>query len=240
MKKETVRLDKFLSSNGVVSRRGVSELLSKQQVSINNVRVLDAGVRLIPKEDKVTINGQVVKNSEEYVHIILNKPKGVISTTSDEFNRETVTSLVKDGHRLYPVGRLDEDSTGLILLTNDGSLTHQLTHPRKHVPKVYKVLVSGVVSDKILNLLGSGVRLKEGMTAPAQIKILQRSKETTLLEFILHEGKHRQIRRMCAHVNLEVLELKRISIGPIQLENLQVGEWRYLSEEEINQLKNSN
>lgn len=208
MNKETVRLDKFLANAGIVSRRGVKRLLQSKKVRVNNETVLDAGLRIVSDKDRVAVDGKVLDLQSEYVYIVLNKPKGVVSTVKDEFDRPTVVSLVEDNHRLYPVGRLDEDSIGLVLLTNDGELTHKITHPKKHTSKTYQVLVQGEIAEEQLDKLRNGVELKDGKTAPAEVKVLKQFKKTTLLEIVLYEGRNRQIRRMCAAVEMELWELK--------------------------------
>ena len=228
----TIRLDKFLANAGVLSRRGIKQFLKQQQVTINGKRVTQSGIRLDPQKDTVLINGQKVKKPET-VYFLLNKPMGYISTTSDEQGRENVTELIDTQERIYPVGRLDKDTHGLLLLTNDGELTHQLIHPKYHVPKVYRLIVEGKPHDKQIHLFQTGVMLEDGITLPAPTKIISSNNNQTILEVTLHEGKNRQIRRMCEAVGLELLDLQRISFGPLKLNNLQLGHARKLTKEEI-------
>lgn len=232
-----IRLDKYIANSGIVSRRKVKELIKNGEVLINGEGAKEQGQRIDPEKDKVEVLGKKLKKNANYNYVILNKPLGVLSAAFDPEGRTTVTSLVKSNIRLYPVGRLDADSIGLILLTNDGELTHKLTHPKFHIPKTYEVLVKGKVSEYKLNLLRNGVVLKDGITSKAQVKILEEFKFTTKMELIIYEGRNRQIRRMCGKLELEVLELKRVKIGSIELANLAPGKNRTLSQKEINSLK---
>lgn len=232
-----IRLDKYLANCGISSRRKIRDLVKKGLVLINGQKALESGQRIDPDLDKVVVEGKEVKKGSNFVYYVLNKPLGVVSTTSDENGKETVISLVESPIRLYPVGRLDSDSIGLILLTNDGELTHKLTHPRFHVAKTYEVVVVGKVSKDQIKSLQEGVSLKDGITAPAQVEIIEEFRATTKLKFILNEGKNRQIRRMAGKVDLEVLELKRVGIGEIKIESLGIGESRKLKDKEVESLK---
>ncbi len=234
-----IRINKYLASIGVGSRRQIDKLISKGLVEVNGTRLEELGTKIDPEKDKITIEGEEIQYEDPLTYLVLNKPKGVVSTTSDEMGRESVIDLVESSRRLYPVGRLDQDSEGLILLTNDGELTHKLTHPKFHIEKVYLVEVVGDTSEKILDKLRKGVRLKDGVTAPAKVSVEKNSGKRSILRFIITEGKNRQIRRMCGAVDLEVLSLKRISIGPIELGDLKLGKSRKLTEEEIKQLKST-
>ncbi len=232
-----IRLNKYLANAGVVSRRKVGDLVRKGQVLINGVVASEPGQRVDPEVDQVSVDGKVLPKSSHLVYIALNKPLDVVSTTSDEHGRTAVTDLVESVVKLYPVGRLDSDSIGLILLTNDGELTHKLTHPKYHIDKRYQVMVRGKVTDDQINQLCQGVTLKDGLTAPAEVKVIEEYAHTSKLEFIIHEGKNRQIRRMLAFFNIEVLELKRLAIGEVELGALSPGEYRNLTEDEVNLLK---
>ncbi len=231
----TIRLNKYLAHLGLTSRRSTVEILKKDRVTINGKRAMEPGIRLNPKKDKVLINGKEVK-TPEFIYLILNKPKGVLSTASDELGRKDVVSMVNSQERLYPVGRLDKDSQGLILLTNDGELANKLTHPRYHTAKTYEVLIKGNVSENKLNKLKNGVKLKDGLTSPSKIRVLGTDFNNTLLEMTLFEGKNRQIRRMCSALFLELISLKRVAIGNLKMGNLKVGEFRQLTEKEISLL----
>lgn len=235
--KSTVRLDKYLANSGISSRRNIGELVKKGQILINSQKALESGQRIDADLDKVVVDGIEVKKGSNFVYYVLNKPLGVVSTTSDENGKETVISLVESPIRLYPVGRLDSDSIGLILLTNDGELTHKLTHPKYHVLKTYEVLVVGKVSEYQIKSLREGVSLKDGMTTPAEVETIEEFGVTTKLKFVLHQGRNRQIRRMAGKVGLVVLELKRVGIGEIKLGSLVIGESRKLEEREVRGLK---
>lgn len=232
----TIRLDKFLANAGVLSRRGIKQFLKHEQVTINGRRVTESGIRLDPQKDTVLINGGKV-HKPETVYFLLNKPMGYISTTSDEQGRENVTELIDTHERIYPVGRLDKDTHGLLLLTNDGELTHQLIHPKYHVPKVYRLLIEGQITDRHIKLFQTGIMLEDGITLPAPTKVVSVNNGKTVLEVILHEGRNRQIRRMCEAVGIELLDLQRISFGPLRLGTLKLGDFRKLTKEEIQLLR---
>lgn len=232
----TIRVDKFLANREIAARRNILDVLSKHIITINGKRVKEAGERFDPEKDILLFDGKRLA-TPKYVYIKLHKPKEVISTASDEFGRKTVVSLVASKHRLYPVGRLDQDTTGLLLLTNDGELANRLTHPRYHIPKTYELVIRGKVPDETLAKFSKGVKLEDGKTAPAQARIMQETEKNTVVEVILHEGKKRQIRRMCEVLRLPLLELKRIAIGSLTLGDVKVGEYKNLTEEELVKLK---
>ncbi len=233
---KSIRLDKFLSNAGVLSRRGIKQLLKKEEITVNGKRVKESGIRIVPEKDEVKLNGELIKPSEK-VYFLLNKPKGYISTTSDELDRDNVVSLIDTNERIYPVGRLDKDTHGLMLLTNDGELTHRLIHPKFHIPKTYKLTIEGKVSPQKIKALETGVILSDGITLPAEIKILKENEKETILTLTIHEGRNRQIRRMCETLGLELIDLQRIVFGPFKLEKLKLGESRKLTEKEIKLLK---
>lgn len=231
-----VRLNKFLANSGFTSRRKVSELLNRKAVIVNGEVVLEPGVRINPQKDKILVFGsEVEKPTLKYY--VLNKPKGVISSVSDEHGRKTVVDLLRTRERVYPVGRLDASSTGLILLTNDGELANKLTHPRYEVEKTYEVLVTDRVTDRHLYNLRTGITLKEGKTTPAKVKVLNYQGTKTWIEITIHEGMNHQVKRMFAKLKLNVLELKRVSIGGIALGSLHIGESRELTNQEIATLR---
>ncbi|HLL60826.1 MAG TPA: pseudouridine synthase [Candidatus Nitrosocosmicus sp.] len=235
-KATTIRLDSYLSGQGYASRRKIEEFLKENKVMINGQPGREPGFRINPLRDKILINGQpVYKPQLEYY--ILNKPKNVISTSLDEHSRRTVVSMVPSKERLFPVGRLDAESSGLILLTNDGDLANKLTHPKYHIPKTYEVLILGGIPETKLQKLRTGVRLRDGMTAPADVIIIKHIGDKTFLKITLYEGRNRQIRRMCGLLGLDLIDLKRISIGPIELGNLRPGQSRKLTKQEVDELK---
>lgn len=233
----TIRLDKLLANAGIISRRGVKQFLKTNDVTVAGKRVTESGTR-VSLTDKVLINGQPIKKPG-FVYFLLNKPMGIISTTSDEFGRDTVTSLIDTPYRVYPVGRLDKDTHGLVLLTNDGELTHKLIHPKYHVPKVYRLTIEGHPREEQLNQFCEGVILDDGITLPAPTRIIHKTPETTVLEVTLHEGRNRQIRRMCDAIGLALKDLQRLAFGPLQLATLKKGDYRELTKKEIQSLKDA-
>lgn len=232
-----VYIIKYLANIGVASRRKVQEMIQQGGVVVNNQVVINPALLVDPLKDEILVDGKKIKNQKNLVYIILNKPKGVVSTASDEHDRATVVSLVGSNQRLYPVGRLDQTSSGLILLTNDGDLANKLTHPKFYTPKTYEVLVVGIVSPGQIIRLQTGINLKEGKTAPAEVEILEDLQKKTVLKIVIYEGKNHQVKRMCSMVGLEVLALKRVAIGSIGLGNLKPGEYRELTHKEISLLK---
>jgi 23S rRNA pseudouridine2605 synthase len=237
MSETTVRLNKYLANLGLTSRRNIAELLKIKDVQVNGQKVVEIGVRVDPDKDVITIDGEAIKPDKTLVYFILNKPRGVISTAKDELGRKTVMSFVKTKERVYPVGRLDENTTGLILLTNDGELTNFLTHPKYHAPKTYEVIISDKISESKLNILKKGVFLKEEKTGPAEVDVLEENPKRTVLNITIHEGKNHQIRKMFSKLKLNIVALKRVAIGSLELGNLKIGESRQLTEEEVRELR---
>lgn len=233
---QTIRLDKYLSNRGFTSRRNIKKFLKENTVTIDGNRIRESGFRFNTQTSQILINNKK-PNHSELVYFILHKPLGVISTASDEFGRENVVSLIKTKIRVYPVGRLDKDTSGLIILTNDGELTHKLTHPKYHVPKVYRLLIGGKLTPHQKKMFTQGVMLSDGITNPTQLKIIKESHESSLLEAILHEGRYRQIRRMCEKLGITLLSLERIKFGEITLSGLKTGEYRELTKKEIESLR---
>ncbi len=232
----TQRLNKFLANNGVASRRGIKQFLKSETVTVNGKRVRESGTRIDAEHDDIRINNKKIKKASS-VYFLLNKPKGIISTSSDEYDRTNVTDLIDTPHRIYPVGRLDKDTHGLILLTNDGQLTHKSTHPKFHVPKKYMLTINGNVSEEKMNKLRNGIILSDGITAPALVKLIKQVEKMTYLEMEIYEGRYRQIRRMCQAIFLELVDLRRIQFGPIKIGNLKEGQYRPLTPKEIEQLR---
>lgn len=233
-----MRLQKFIALAGVASRRRAEELIDKGRVKVNGKRVKEMGTKINPETDRVFVDDKEIKLSEERIYIILNKPVGYVTTLSDELDRPKVVDLVKEiKERIYPVGRLDYNTSGLLLLTNDGELTHKITHPSNHVYKIYTCKIGGIITKKEIEKFRSGIDIGGYVTAPAQIEILKKHRDSSLVKVLIHEGKNRQIRRMMEALNHPVIKLKRISIGKINLDNLPSGKWRYLTKEEIQYLK---
>ncbi len=233
---ETMRLAKYLAHSGVASRRAAEAMIREGRVALAGVVVLDPA-RDVEERCALTLDGRPLAGPEQHVVYALNKPLGVLSTAKDTHGRPTVVSLiVGERSRLYPVGRLDADSTGLILLSNDGRLAHRLTHPSFEVPKSYRARVGGgPVSDAALRRLREGVRLDDGTTAPARVRRAGQG----VLELTIHEGRNRQVRRMCEAVGHPVRELQRVAFGPLKLGNLAPGAYRRLSERETERLRAS-
>ncbi|MEK7580882.1 MAG: pseudouridine synthase [Patescibacteria group bacterium] len=233
-----MRINKYLASLGIASRRKIDEMVEEGRVKVNN-KVASVGQLIDPQKDQLTVDDKKVQNrGEPKVYIVLNKPTGYTSTAAKIKGEKNVLELVSSKVRLYPVGRLDRDSTGLILLTNDGELALKLTHPKFHIPKTYEVKVLGGVSATQLEMMRKGIKLEDGITKPADVKIKSQSlPRHSILEITLYEGKKRQIRRMTAALHLHVVELKRISIGPIKMGSLSLGKFRNLSQEEFEEIK---
>ena len=238
MKDNKIRLQKHLSQSGVASRRKAEELIENGKVRVNG-RVAHLGDKVDPKRDKVTVSGKAVIAQKEKVYIMLHKPRGYVTTVKDELDRKCVTDLVKDlGVRVFPVGRLDRNSEGLIFMTNDGEFSNNLTHPSAQVNKTYRVTVKGEISDEKLVKLQDGIELDGKKTLPCDVFVAERKPDRTLLIFIIHEGRNRQIRRMCEDVGLEVIRLKRTEIAGVKLGMLPQGKWRPLNEREMRRLEN--
>jgi 23S rRNA pseudouridine2605 synthase len=227
-----VRLAKYLAHAGVASRRAAEQLIAEGRVTVGGAVVRDPA-RDVDESSGVAFDGEPLRREESRVVYALHKPAGVVSTAHDTHGRKTVVDLVPDVRRLYPVGRLDADSTGLILLTNDGELANRLTHPRYEVPKTYRASLGGpAISERALRALREGVRLEDGMTAPARVRRLTPHQ----LELTIHEGRKRQVRRMCEAVGLPVRELVRVRFGPLELGDLAAGRARRLGAAELREL----
>ena len=238
------RLNRFLARAGVASRRGADELIAAGSVLVNGERPPPSGVLVDPDKDIVTIDGRIVKPRTKHRYLMLNKPVGVITTAKDEASRTTVLDAVGEeglsGHRLFPVGRLDADTSGLLVLTDDGELAFRLTHPRYKVAKEYIAVVAGSPSASDLESMRTGVQLEDGKTQPAEVEVVgfdpAAGTGRTEVRVVIREGRHRQVRRMLQAVGHKVQSLRRIGFGPLKLGRLKVGDWRVLSEGEIEAL----
>ena len=236
MKEE--RLQKYLANAGIASRRKCEELILDGKIEVNGIVVTELGTK-VSEKDIVKYNGKIVKPEEEKVYILLNKPIGYVTTAKDQFNRDTVLDLVKINKRIVPVGRLDMYTSGALILTNDGEFVNMLTHPRNEVNKTYNVTLKGFVENEDIQKLQNGVEIDDGyITKPAKVKILKIDKEKNIsrVQITIHEGRNRQVRKMCEAINKKVLALHRSSIENIDLKNLKIGEWRYLTNKEIDNL----
>jgi len=232
------RLQKYMARAGVASRRQSEELIARGLVKVNGQTISTPGFLIDPSSDRVEVNGKMLEKPEDLVYILLYKPVGYVSTVSDPEGRRKVTDLLHGvKQRVYPVGRLDYDSEGLLLLTNDGRLTYALTHPSHEVPKTYRAWVSGVPGPDKLKALARGVELEDGRTAPAGVSLVGTNNGSGILQITIHEGRNRQVRRMCEHIGHPVRHLFRESIGPLHLGRMQPGEFRRLKPGELAQLK---
>ena len=234
------RLQKYMARCGVASRRKCEEIILGGKVKVNGEIINELGTKVNPDIDKVEIEEKIILPEENKVYILLNKPEGYITSVKDEKDRKTVIDLVNVKERIYPVGRLDYDSSGLILLTNDGDIYNKIIHPRVEVEKKYIALCKGVFSDEEIKKFENGIDIGGYITANAKIKLIDKEKDkktntvNSLVEIIIHEGKNRQIRKMCSALGHEVITLKRVAVGDIKLGYLKRGEWRNLTEDELN------
>lgn len=230
------RLQKYLSECSVASRRKSEELILQGRVTVNGKKA-SLGDKVDPKTDIVAVNGKKVHKFKEKYYIMLNKPRGYVTTMSDELGRKCVKELVSDvGAVVYPVGRLDRDSEGLLLLTNDGEFANNIMHPKKHISKTYRVTVRSAVTEEQITSLSGGVMIDGRQTLPAEVRVLEKSETRSVLEIVIYEGRNRQIRKMCEETGLEVARLKRTAVGGVKLGMLHTGSWRELSEDELKRL----
>jgi len=236
---EQIRLQKFLADNGIASRRKCEELIMQGMIRVNGEQINTLGTKIDPNKDIVEFNGKQIKNSKkEYTYILLNKPIDYVTTVKDQFNRKTVLDLVKTSKRLVPVGRLDMYTSGAIILTDDGDFVYKVTHPKHEIEKTYNVTVVGIVTKDDIKKLEEGVDIGDFVTNKANVKILKTDEEKNLsrLQITIHEGKNRQVRRMCEAIGKKVLSLHRSKIGNISVKDLKLGTWRYLRKSEIDNL----
>lgn len=232
-----IRLQKFLAECEVASRRKSEELIAAGKVRVNG-EVASIGDKVDPKRDTVTVSGKKIRKSEELKYIMLHKPRGFITTMNDEMERKCVAQLINDVPcRVYPIGRLDRNSEGMLLFTNDGEFANAMTHPSKHVAKTYRVTVRPSVTEEQLAAITNGIIIDDVKTAPAEVRVVTKEENRVVLEIVLYEGRNRQIRKMCEELGLEVARLKRIAIGSIKLGMLKQGAWRELSDDEVRKLK---
>ncbi len=235
---EKIRLQKYFTDCGVLSRRAAEEEIKAGKVKVNGL-VAQLGDKIDPDQDTVEYRGKKImpKKENDFVYILLNKPCGVVTSAKDEKGRTCVTDLVKCGRRVYPVGRLDLNSQGLILMTDDGELTNKLTHPRHEIPKIYEVDVVGKVTTEQIHILNSSMTVDGYVLLPVKTEFVSKNDKFTTLRMTLYEGRNRQIRKMCEQVGLKVAKLTRIAIGSITLGTLAAGKWRYLTSSELQTLK---
>lgn len=237
MPQEKIRIQKIIADRGLASRRKAEEWIAAGDVCVNG-ETAHLGDKADPERDRITVRGRPLNALQEYVYLMLHKPRGYITTMSDERDRKCVAELIEDvEQRVYPVGRLDKDSEGLLLMTNDGAFANAMMHPARHVPKTYRVTVHPGVTEEMLAQMETGMVIDGRKTAPARVRVLTEEKGRVVLEIILYEGRNRQIRNMCEQLGLEVARLRRIAMGSVRLGMLPPGKWRELTAEEVRRLK---
>ena len=237
---EEIRLQKYLAEAGIASRRKAEEFILQGKVQVNGKVVTELGTKVQPGKDEVKYENEIVQIENKKIYILLNKPIGYVTTVKDQFNRDSVLDLVKVKERLVPVGRLDMYTSGALILTNDGDFVYKVTHPKHEINKTYTVTLKGIVSKENIDNLRKGVDIRGYITKPAKVKMLKtdEEKQITRLEIIIHEGKNRQVRKMCEAIGHKVLALHRSAIAGIGVKDIELGKWRYLSKEEVKKIVN--
>lgn len=235
-----MRINKYIASCGVASRRKAEDIILEKRVKVNGKIVEELSFNIDEKNDLVEIDGKQIGISENYVYIVLNKPEGYITTVKDQFDRPSVLDLISDiDERIYPIGRLDYETSGLLILTNDGDLTYKLTHPKHEVAKTYVARVKGIPSIEKMKQFEEGLYIEDYKTAPAKIRIIEKNEEKnySLCEIKIHEGRNRQVRKMCKAIDHPVQRLRRAAMGEITLKGTEIGKYRHLTNEEVEYLK---
>lgn len=235
-----MRINKYIASCGVASRRKAEELIISGRVTINGELITELSTTVDETKDIVEVDGVPINQEEKKVYILLNKPEGYITTVKDQFDRPSVLDILKDvEERVYPVGRLDYETSGLLILTNDGDLTYKLTHPKHEVEKTYLAMVNGIISPEEKRRFENGLRIEDYTTAKAKLKIVKSDEEKnySVCKITIHEGRNRQVRKMCKAIGHPVRNLRRIQMGRINIRGLEVGEYRNLTEDEVKYLK---
>ena len=236
-----MRINKYIALCGVASRRKAEELILAGRVTVNDEVMTELSYKVDEENDIVKVDDKLIKEENKLVYILLNKPEGYITTVKDQFDRPSVLDLVSDiKERVYPIGRLDYETSGLLLLTNDGDLTYKLTHPKHEVDKTYVARVKGKLTKEEIERFKTGLKIEDYTTAPAKLKVIKydEQRNSSLLEIKIHEGKNRQVRKMCKAINHPVLRLRRSAMGKIKIGDCEIGKYRYLTEDEIKYLKN--
>lgn len=236
---EEIRLQKYLAEAGIASRRKCEEYITDGRIKVNCKVINELGTKVNPEKDEIYFDDKKIENKEELVYILLNKPIGYVTTAKDQFNRDTVMNLIKIKERVVPVGRLDMYTSGALLLSNDGNFVYKITHPKHEINKTYTVTLKGIVTKEDVEKLEKGVDIGGYTTKPAKVKILKTDIEKNIsrLEITIHEGKNRQVRKMCEAIGKKVQALHRTKIGNISVKTLKIGQWRYLTKKEIEELK---
>lgn len=236
-----MRINKYIALCGVASRRKAEELILAGRVTVNDEVMTELSYKVDEENDIVKVDDKLIKEENKLVYILLNKPEGYITTVKDQFDRPSVLDLVSDiKERVYPIGRLDYETSGLLLLTNDGDLTYKLTHPKHEIDKTYVARVKGKLTKEEIERFKTGLKIEDYTTAPAKLKVIKydEQRDSSLLEIKIHEGKNRQVRKMCKAINHPVLRLRRSAMGKIKIGDCEIGKYRYLTEDEIEYLKN--
>ena len=233
------RLQKFIANKGICSRRKAEELILNGKVKVNGKIILELGTKIDIDKDIVEVNGEKVSNNiDKKIYVLLNKPIGYVTTTKDQFGRDTVLDLVKVKEKILPVGRLDMYTSGALILTNDGDFIYKVTHPKHEIEKTYNVTVRGKITEEDVEKLTNGVEIENYVSKEAKVKILKINDEKNLsrIEITINEGKNREVRKRCEAIGKKVLALHRTKIGNINVKNLKLGEWRYLNQKEVKSL----
>ena len=232
---EKIRLQKYLAECGVASRRKSEEYILQGKIKVNGKTITELGTKVNPIKDKIEFENKEIKKEKNNVYVLLNKPIGYVTTVNDQFGRDTVLDLVKIKEKIVPVGRLDMYTSGALILTNDGDFVYKVTHPKHEINKTYTVTIKGIIQEGEVKQLQKGIKIDDYITKPAKVKILKADIEKNIsrLEIIIHEGKNRQVRKMCEAIDKKVLALHRSKIGNISVKDLKIGTWRYLEENEI-------
>ena len=235
---EEERLQKFLANSGIASRRKCEEYILKGKVSVNGKIVDELGTKINPDKDVVKYNGKIVKKTDKKVYILLNKPIDYVTTVKDQFDRQTVLDLIDIPEKIVPVGRLDMYTSGALLLTNDGDFVYKVTHPKHEIEKTYTVTIRGIATQDDVKKLENGVKIDDYVSGKAKVKILKTDEEKNFsrLQITIHEGKNREVRKMCEAIDKKVLALHRRRIGNLDVKNIEIGKWRYLNKKEVEEL----
>ena len=235
---EEIRLQKYMADCGIASRRKSEELIKQGKVTVNGKVIKELGTKINPNIDIIEYDGTKMTFEKDYVYILLNKPIGYVTTVKDQFNRDSVLDLIKSNRRLVPVGRLDMYTSGALILTNDGEFVYKVTHPKHEIEKTYTVTLKGIITNEAVENLKNGVKIEDYVTKPAKLKILKTDEEKNIsrLEITIHEGKNRQVRKMCETVGYKVLALHRSKIAGIGVKDIELGKWRYLKDYEVEKI----
>lgn len=235
---EELRLQKYLANQGICSRRKAEEYIKEGVVKVNGKVVTELGTKINPEQDEIIFKENKIAKVQKKIYILLNKPIGYVTTTKDQFDRDTVLDLIHIEEKILPVGRLDMYTSGALILTNDGEFIYKITHPKYEIEKTYNVTVKGIITKEEVDMLKNGVEIENYVSGKAKVKILKTDKEKDIsrIEITIHEGKNREVRKMCSSIGRKVLALHRSKIENITVKDLKLGEWRYLSKKEVEHL----